>query len=342
MIGVLSRFGARDICDFFESHGVRLKVEPGGKVFPVSNKSQTVIDCLVRCVSQAGVKTLLRARVVDLVCREDGVYEAVLKDGRRFEAEYVLIATGGASMPHEWAKRMGHKIVDCVPSLFTFGIEDGRIRDLAGVSVSDCEVSLGKGFVQQGPLLITHWGLSGPVVLTLSSFAARLLSEREYVMDCSVDWIPRLKQDDKIAGLKAARVSRGGKKVVSGCPICAEFPKRLWRSLVISVGVEEDLRWADVSNKMMNRMAQVLDHCVFEVKKKGEFKEEFVVAGGIKLSGLDMKTFESRHSPRLYFAGETVDVDGRTGGYNLEFAWSSAYIAGAAIAQSIKSSREET
>lgn len=331
-----------------------LKVEHDGKVFPVSNDSDTVVRALQTAAKRAHVQLSLKCRVVNVV-RSADMYRVDIANGHSMYAHFVLVATGGALRPHSWAEQLGHVIIPTVPSLFTFGISDDRLVGLAGVSVPDCTVQLvrhdvqdkGHGrrrkrhdsqLCQRGPVLITHWGLSGPAILALSAFGARVLHETKYHMTCCVDWMPHLSLQEKRQVLYEARLRHAMKNVSTVSPCGNAFPRRLWHALAVSiVGITGTEKWKTVSNNIIDKFAHVLHSCKFEVSSKGAFKEEFVTAGGVALSGVNMKTFESKHSPGLFFAGETLDVDGKTGGFNLGFAWSSGYVAGNAIAENILS-----
>lgn len=362
MPAVLSRFGAADVVRFFEDEGVALKVEPTGKIFPVSDSSETVIAALVSAAKRVGVSIHTRARVADVQYWDmNGKFDVYISGGRSVAADFVIVATGSALIPQRWAARMGHTIVPPVPSLFTFQVKDARLRELAGVAVEDCSVCLkvsknerevkktrkkgrhNTGLTQRGPLLITHWGLSGPVVLTLSAFGARVLHEEKYNAIVAVDWIPSLSLEEKASQLQAARLSLAQKNIATVCPFRQKFPKRLWRYLLGSVpGLAVSQRWGSLKSEDLKRLATIVHCSQFAVVGKGEFKEEFVTAGGVALGCVNMKTFESKHCSGLYFAGEALDVDGRTGGYNLEFAWSSGYIAGTSIGRRILQSGEES
>lgn len=352
MPAILSRFGPADVVRFFEEEGVALKVEATGKIFPVSDSSDTVIDALVAAAARAGIAVHTRVRVVDI--RQDGAFQVLTASGHTRRADFVLVATGSAPAAQRWAARLGHAVIAPVPSLFTFRVDDARLRELAGVSVPDCRVSLqvpkvnkdgskkrgrskgNDGLVQRGPLLITHWGLSGPAILTLSAFGARILNEEKYKLTCAVDWLPELTLEEKVSWLRTAKLSLGMKNIATVSPFKGKFPNRMWRYLLESIpGLLVSQKWSSLRNEHMNKLADKLHCSKFLVKGKGQFKDEFVTAGGVALNNIHSKTFESKHCPGLYFAGEALDVDGRTGGYNLEFAWSSGYIVGASIGDKV-------
>lgn len=353
---LLSRFGPADICRFFEQEHVPLKTEPSGKIFPVSNTSASVVDALVRAAARHHVVLRTAARVKSLDKTPHG-FRVTLRDGEALHARYVLVATGSAPAPHRWLARLGHRIVPAVPSLFTFRVPDPLLCALAGVSVPDVAVRLRlpadaaaaaaekprprrkrphpAALAQRGPLLITHWGLSGPVVLSLSAFAARDLHRVRYRAACVIDWAPHLDRGQLAALMRAARTSLAQKNLANANPLPNGFPSRLWRYLVCRAAgrVDAAQKWGSLRNEQLDVLVDLLHACMFDVVGKGEFKDEFVTAGGVALEEVQPKTFESRLVDGLYFAGETLDVDGQTGGYNLEFAWSSGYVAGNAIAE---------
>lgn len=357
MLSVVSRFNSKSAMSFFEDEGVALKTEPSGKVFPVSDDSSSVVDALVRACRDVGVRVLTNVRVqrveTHLEPDADRRYIIHTSKGERHAADFVVVATGSARSTWAWAASLGHRIINPVPSLFTFGIDDNRLQGLAGLSVVDVAVNLQvdkrvkrrvPGLSQRGAVIVTHWGLSGPAVLSLSAFGARVMYEQRYRIECIVDWIPMLSLNEKTNFLRDARVSHAQKHVATFCPLRNHLPKRLWQSLVVHVcqedGFQKDgnILWSSVTNKFIDSLAQQLHHCSFQVLRKGQFKDEFVTSGGVALPDVDTSTFESKRAPRMYFAGETLDVDGRTGGYNLQFAWSSGYIAGSSIADAILNS----
>lgn len=356
MLSTLSNFGSQSVINFFEHEGVQLKTEPGGKVFPVSDSSSTIVNSLINAAKQAGVRILTRAQVVSVTLIENDVdsfpiYDVKTNRGPSHTADFVVMATGSSRLAWSYASSLGHRIIEPVPSLFTFGMTDSRLQGLAGVSVDDASIKLqvnGRlrrhitGLSQRGPILITHWGLSGPAVLSLSAFGARVMHEKGYKMECVVNWIPHYSLQEKQKMLRDARHSLALKQISVAYPFRANLPKRLWRAFVESLelnhgSINKNTTWGSVSNNVLDQISQLLHACCFQVLKKGQFKEEFVTAGGVALQDVDTKTFESKVTPQLFFAGETLDVDGRTGGYNLQFAWSSGFIAGNSIAEIILS-----
>lgn len=358
MPSVVSRFGSQNVMSFFENEGVALKTEVGGKVFPVSNDSSSITNALVHACRDAGVQVLTKSRVVRVTPLQNHdqqlKYQVHTSNGQCHDAHFVVVSTGSARSTWTWAATLGHRVIDPVPSLFTFGIDDIRLRGLAGISVADVSIHLQvnkrtkryvPGLSQRGPMLVTHWGLSGPAVLSLSAFGARVLHDNHYQMQCVVDWVPHYSFQEKLEILRNARRMYTQKYVSSACPFRKRIPKRLWQSLVHHTSrvqgfeVSTDITWSSASNKFIDGLANQLHLCSFKMSRKGQFKDEFVTSGGVSLCDINTATFESKRAASLYFAGETLDVDGRTGGFNLQFAWSSGYIAGNAIADIILDSK---
>jgi predicted Rossmann fold flavoprotein len=340
--GPFSRFQPQDTIAWFAAEGVLLKIEPDGRMFPTTDRSSTIADCLLRAATRSGVELRLRAPVSDL--RHDGREFAVqLRSGQVLWADRVLLATGSQPSAYRWAAALGHPIVPPVPSLFTLAIRDPRLDTLAGLSVKRGRVRLllpndGSSKRRQppleqiGPVLITHWGLSGPAVLKLSAWGARSLHDTRYRATLQVNWLGEESVDtarDRLRLLKQANAKRAVS--TSGPP---ELPKRLWQQLVFAVGVAPDTRWADLPKGPIELLVRELVQGEFQITGKGVFKEEFVTCGGVDLKSVDFKTLESRHCPGLYFAGEILDIDGITGGFNFQSAWSTGWIAGRAIAMS--------
>lgn len=344
--GAFSRFQPKDTVAWFGSHGVQLKTEADGRMFPVTDNSETIVDCLVKAAEDAGVK-LRTGTPVKFVRRyfpqpEDpltngrsarGGFEVELKTGEIVRCDRLLLATGSNPQGYRWVKDLGHKVEPPVPSLFTFNIPDPRLQDLAGVSVNDVRLRLPDApptlKEQTGPLLITHWGLSGPAVLKLSAWGARFLHEHHYQTPLLVNWLPQYNEESLRKMLLAVKSQLPRRQIATSCPI--PIPKRLWMSMIthLSIGAEE--RWAEVSKKALNQLVQELTQGRYLIKGKGVFKEEFVTCGGVSLKEVDFKTMESRQCPGLYFAGEILDIDGVTGGFNFQSAWTTAWLAGHAM-----------
>jgi predicted Rossmann fold flavoprotein len=334
-------FGARETVDWFEEKGVKLKTEADGRMFPVSYSSQTIIDCLLREAQQAGVQIRTGVGVEkidfpqDLMTTSPGL-KLHLQTGEILAADKVLICTGGFPKPESygWMLPSGHTLVPPVPSLFTFNVPHSPLRDLMGVSVGRARVKVvGQKLEEEGPLLITHWGFSGPVVLRLSAWGARLLHSLHYHFQILINWIPEYKEDGLRQQLQAMRKEQA-RKTISAHAFFG-LPLRLWKALLALADIPEDMRWADLPGKNQNKLLESLIRCPFEVRGKTTFKEEFVTCGGIPLQEVSMQTMESKKIPGLFFAGEVLDVDGITGGFNFQAAWTTGYLAGKAMAAAI-------
>ncbi|RYY60732.1 MAG: NAD(P)/FAD-dependent oxidoreductase [Chitinophagaceae bacterium] len=326
------QFFTTDTIEWFLQRGVKLKQEADGRMFPVSDSSQTIIDCLTREAGLYGVQTRLHCDVRSIRKNDDG-FAVECADGRLFTAPYICIASGGypkASM-FDWITAPGHSINDPVPSLFTLNIPKHPILELMGVSVEQARVRInGTSLEQTGPLLITHWGLSGPVVLRTSAWGARLLAEREWKCVAQVNWIPSLSENELREKFASLRYTIAAQKVSSKNHF--GLPARLWEYFLREAGVKEDTRWSDLPAKDANKLIRLLNASEFNVQGKTTYKEEFVTAGGVKPGEVDAGTMMSRQIPGLFFAGEVLDVDGITGGFNFQHAWTSGYVAAKAIA----------
>ncbi len=333
--GAFSRFQPKDTVAWFQSHGVQLKTEADGRMFPVTDSSETIIDCLIGVAEDVGVR-LRTGTAVKSIKRQlpplstQAEFEIELKTGEIVRCDRLLLATGSNPQGYAIAKDFGHTVESPVPSLFTFNIPDPRLQDLAGVSANDVRIQLPEApptlKEQTGPLLITHWGVSGPAVLKLSAWGARFLHEQHYKTPLLINWLPQYKQDNLRQMLLAVKSQLPRRQVTTSCPI--PIPKRLWMSLVDRVGISAEERWAEVSKKALNQLVQELNQGRYLIKGKGVFKEEFVTCGGINLKEVDFKTMESRIVPGLYFAGEILDIDGVTGGFNFQSAWTTGWLAG--------------
>jgi predicted Rossmann fold flavoprotein len=329
--GPFTRFGPRETIAWFENHGVRLKTEADGRMFPTTDDSETVIACLVGAAQDAGVEIRTRAAVTGVEAGVDGEFAVKLKDGSVLAADRVLLATGGAPAAYGWAAALGHTIEPPVPSLFTFNIVDPRLRDLAGVSVPEARVRLdGAKEAHEGPLLVTHWGLSGPAVLKASAWSARLLHDHAYQVGLTIDWRPDLRQDEVQEVLQDTKQNEARRTILAAGPF--GLPQRLWRSLATAAGAKEEMRWADASKALLTALMREVHAGRYEIGGKGVFKEEFVTCGGVSLKEVSFATMESRIRPGLHFAGEILDIDGITGGFNFQSAWTTGWLAGQAMA----------
>lgn len=329
----LHRFSPKETIAWFEERGVKLKTEQDGRMFPVTDNSQTIIDCLWQEMMQRKVKVFYN-RTVSQIEKTGQGFIIHFADGSNYTADKILIATGGFPKPeqYKWLLDLGHNIQAPVPSLFTFNMPKHPITELMGVSVADATLKIaGTKITERGPLLITHWGMSGPVVLRTSAWAARELNERNYHFNIIVNWLGDTSEHDLKEIIQSQRQENGRQQVHHKNPF--ELPKRLWEYMLNRCEVKEDTRWGELSAKSQNKLIEYLIRDNYEVKGKTTFKEEFVTCGGISLSEIDPQTMESRLVPGIYFAGEILDVDGITGGFNFQHAWSSGYIAAQSMLQ---------
>ncbi len=325
LLGPFHQFMTGDTMQWFEERGVPLKIEADNRVFPQSNSSQTVIDCLVNSVKNAGIELQLNQNVTSIITIENQF--KITTNSQEIIADKLLIATGSSPKFWDIISNLGHNIIPPVPSLFTFKINDTRIKEIPGVSVPNATVSLqGSKFESNGPLLITHWGISGPAVLKLSAFGALFLAEKNYQYSVKVNWIskPTSTALNKLKILKR----ENPKKQLIVKSVFKDIPKRLWEQLVLASEITQDERWADISNKQIDNLANQLTNTIFNAYGKTTFKEEFVTAGGVDLKEINFKRFESKLHNNLFFAGEVLNIDAVTGGFNFQNAWTGGFIAG--------------
>jgi predicted Rossmann fold flavoprotein len=328
----LHRFSASDTIAWFEKRGVKLKTEGDGRMFPVSDSSETIIDCLVNAARVADVHLFTR-KTVESATRTSKGFELHFAGGKVAECERLLLATGGtrSASGGEIARSLGHTLLPAVPSLFAFHVSETWLRSLPGISMPKVEVSVpGASLRERGPLLITHQGVSGPVILRLSAWGARALHDLDYRFALRVNWLPGSNEDSVRGQLRALRESHPNRRVVNS-PIGA-VPQRLWEQLTAVATIRPETRWTTLSRENANALVGLLVRTELHVHGKTLNKDEFVTCGGVKLSEIDFKTMESRITPRLYFAGELLDVDGITGGFNFQAAWTTGWIAGNAMA----------
>lgn len=326
------RFFTQDTIDWFGSRGVALKTEPDGRMFPVTDSSQTIIDCLLREAAKYQVSIRMNAEVKSLQKQPQG-FKLCLGNGQELQADYVTIACGGypkAAM-FDWLRELGHQAEEPVPSLFTFNIPQHPITGLMGISVPEAQVKIsGSKLKESGPLLITHWGLSGPAILRLSAWGARELQSRNWHFAIQVNWLPEYNEETLRTEFLRLRKDLAGHKLFHKNPF--GLPARLWDFLITQSGIAGDCRWAELPSKEQNKLIRNLCAFDMEVKGKTTYKEEFVTAGGILLSEVQPDTLMSKLVPGLFFAGEILNIDGITGGFNFQNAWTTGYIAAASIA----------
>ena len=322
LCGPFHQFCSGDTIEWFEKHGVALKIEDDGRMFPESNSSQTIIDCFLNATQKLGI-AILTGQSVQSIFRSDTFWK-VETQLETFACQKIVMTSGSNPKMWEMLESLGHSIVNPVPSLFTFNIKDPRIKDLMGVSafasvqVKDTKLSA------SGPLLITHWGMSGPGILRLSAWGARILHDKNYQFTIVVNWLNDVDFNAGIEILKELKHDQAKKAVSKKSPF--EFPNRLWESLVLASEIDGETKWADLSKTQLHNLANQLTNAHFQVNGKSTFKEEFVTAGGVDLKEINFKTMESKILPDLYFAGEIVNIDAITGGFNFQNAWTSGFI----------------
>lgn len=336
------QFFTTDTINWFEERGVELKTEEDGRMFPVTDSSQTIIDCLLKEANKYGVNILMN-REVKNINAQHSIFNIQDSHKELLQANYLCIATGGypKSSMFDWLKELGHSIEEPVPSLFTFNLPKHPITKLMGISVENSKIKIpipkafGTGLEEQGPLLITHWGLSGPAVLRLSAWGARRLAMSNWQFGIVINWLPEFNEQSLRQKFLELRNTIASQKIINKNPF--GLPSRLWEFLAEQSGIKIDpiaigWRWADLPSAEQNKFIKNLCNYECDVKGKTTFKEEFVTAGGIKLSEVDPNTMKSKKVPNLFFAGEVLDVDGITGGFNFQHAWTSGWIAAQAIA----------
>lgn len=326
-------FSTNQTVDWFESRGVKLKVEADNRMFPVTDSSQTVIDCLVREARVLGVKIMTGFSVGGLE-KKGGQWIVKLRGGENMVCDKILVASGGSPSDdsYNWMRELGLEVVKPVPSLFTFNVPNSRLGGLQGIAVPHAEIRVeGTKLENAGPLLITHWGFSGPAVLKLSAWAAREIHDVNYNFSIHINFVPGHTEDTLRQNLQDIKAEHP-KKIVSSNPFF-ELPKRLWERLTSIAGIEEETRWGDVPNKNINKLLEELLRGNYSIKGKTTFKEEFVTCGGVDLKEIDLYTMQSKKQPGLHFAGEVLNIDALTGGFNFQAAWTTGYIAGKSIAE---------
>ncbi|MGL3000152.1 NAD(P)/FAD-dependent oxidoreductase [Flavobacterium sp. RSSB_23] len=326
--GPFHQFCSGDTIEWFERHGVALKIEDDGRMFPVSNSSQTIIDCFLKATQKLGIK-VLTGQSVQSIFKKDN-YWKIDTQNQNYLAEKLILATGSNPKIWEMLQEFGHAIIPPVPSLFTFNTKDPRIKELPGVSAKVTVRVKDTKLEATGPLLITHWGMSGPAILKLSAWGARILHDKNYQFTLLVNWLNTIDTEEAIAQLKTLKQEQAKKTVSKKSPF--ELTNRLWESLVLAAGINAETKWADLSKTQLQNLAQQLTNGVFQINGKSTFKEEFVTAGGIDLKEINFKTMESKIHPNLYFAGEIVNIDAITGGFNFQNAWTSGFIVANAVA----------
>ncbi len=314
LIGPFHRFGPRDTVEWFESRGVKLKTESDGRMFPTTDSSETIIHCLLDEAKKLGVEIALRQKVEQIVKRDKGFLVNEIVTGT------LLLATGSSPQGYEWARQLGHTIQEPIPSLFTFNVPSSPLLDLGGVSlIAELKIG-GTQLIQTGPLLLTHFGFSGPAAIKLSAWAARELHAKNYQVDLIVNWLPKHNIEELYQALVELKVSSPQRNLTT--ENLFNLPKNLWKRFT------DDRKIKDISNKDLRKLAEKLHADVYKVEGKTTNKEEFVTCGGVTLSEVNFQTMESKICPGLFFAGEILNIDGVTGGFNFQNAWTTGFIAG--------------
>jgi predicted Rossmann fold flavoprotein len=325
--GPFHQFCSGDTIEWFERNGVELKIEEDGRMFPTSDNSQTIIDCFLSATQKLGIQIVTGQSVQSVFKAEN--YWKVETNHETFACQKLIMTTGSNPKIWDMLTELGHNIVSPVPSLFTFNIKDSRIKDLMGLSAFAKVKVKGSKLEASGPLLITHWGMSGPGILRLSAWGARELFDKNYQFILQVNWLTDMTFEEAMDTLKELKQEHAKKTVSKKSPF--ELPNRLWESLVFASEIDSERKWADLSKKQLTDLANQLTNGEFQVNGKSTFKEEFVTAGGIDLKEINFKTMESKLHKNLFFAGEIVNVDAITGGFNFQNAWTSGFI----VAQTI-------
>lgn len=334
LIGAFSRFNSGDTVKWFESRGVKLHAESDGRMFPVTNQSRTIEKCLRDQATKNGVEFLFGKKIKSIIKSESNtenkIFELTFIDGEVIFASSIILATGSSPSGYKIAESLGHKIIDPVPSLFTFEIKDKRLEDLSGVSFEKVTARLisndNKEYVQTGPMLITHWGLSGPAIIKLSAWGARELFVSNYKTKLIINFMSEI-SFEQCQSLLLEKKATSPKKSIKN-ETFLDIPRAYWERIISITNASENMIWADVSKVMIQKIAQELTSAEFKINGKGKFKEEFVTCGGVSLKEVDFRTMESKVCSGLFLAGEVLDIDGVTGGFNFQAAWTAGYIAG--------------
>ena len=329
LLGPFHQFMTGDTFEWFENNGIPLKIEKDNRVFPESNSSQTIIDCFLNKTKRLGI-SVLKNHGVTTIQKQDNSWLVITKE-QQFVCDAVVMAAGSSKKVWELSKALRHSIISPVPSLFTFNIKDNRIKDLLGISVPNATVQLEDTNLEaSGPLLITHWGMSGPAILKLSAFGARVLAKKNYEYQVQVNWLSR--PTHKIVNVLLNLKKKHSKKQVIVRSPFEEIPKRLWERFVLATTIKTSFNWADVSHDQIDALANQLTKSIFTAKGKSTFKEEFVTAGGVDLKEINFKNFESKLQNNLFFVGEVLNIDAVTGGFNFQNAWTGGWLCAKALA----------
>jgi|ERR1700757_103229 len=332
--GAFNRFTTEDTIAWFRQHGVTLKTEDDGRMFPVTDNSETIANCLLQAAQDLNIKIKTSVSVKEINIQSDKTFSLETDTDYNPQCDKLVIASGGnpKNENYNWLSRVGHSIVPPVPSLFTFNIPTNEITKLMGISIPHAKIKVaGTKLETEGPLLITHWGLSGPAILKASAWGARVLHDMNYDFTAVVNWLPAYKEEGLREMLIDYKNNNPSKNIGRNSPL--DIPKRLWEFFLHKADITETSRWADITKKQINTLVNILLNDAYQVKGKTTFKEEFVTCGGISLKEVDFSTMQSKIVPNLYFAGEVLDIDGVTGGFNFQNAWTTGWIAANGVGQ---------
>lgn len=326
---LLAHFNVEDTINWFEQRDIQLKTEADGRMFPLTDNSQTIIDCFLKEASRQKIKLRTRFDASEIEFKVSTAISITSTNGEIEEFDKVILACGGLSKSKhfDWIRKHGYQIEEPAPSLFTFNIQNPQLHALQGLSLTSARVKIqSTKYIQEGPVLITHWGLSGPAVLKTSAQAAKYLNEVNYKFKIHIGWIDDLSEADAQDFLNKEKQKAGKRKVLNHCPL--GIPARFWEYLTERASIPKDMRWNGLHKKSINRLAQAICNDEYEVNGKTTFKEEFVTCGGISWANLNLPEMRSKLHPQLYFAGELLNVDGYTGGFNFQAAWTTGFLAG--------------
>ncbi len=331
LIGPFSKFTSSDTVAWFEERGVKIKKEADGRMFPVSNKSESILNCLISEAEKLNIEIRLHTNVLDIEKEEAG-WKLHCADSA-FTCRQLFIGAGSSSRIWGILKKLSIPVIDPVPSLFTFNIRDERLSDIPGIVIADAEIRIpGTKLSERGPVLITHWGLSGPGILRLSAWGANVLHEKLYHFGIIINWLPTHSVDSLKKLIETIRQTKGSGFPSSKSPV-ETFPARFWKKIVQASGIADTVKWADLNKVQIAALIREITEASFTVKGKSTFKEEFVTAGGVDLKAIDFRTFSVKTHPTLFMAGEILNIDGITGGFNFQAAWTGGWMAGSAMAE---------
>ena len=330
LIGLFNRFSTTEAFEWFEKKGLNLKVEKDGRVFPCSDSSEDVINCLTNAAKKAGVKVSTNSHVKQISLRQDG-FKLLVKGEQSFETKNILICTGGHPSGLRLAKSLGHSIIQPVPSLFSFSTSENSLKSCSGITLEvQIKLTVNKRkYSDRGSILITHKGFSGPVVLRLSAFSARDFHANKYNGEVRINWLCMNENDARLK-IDSYKLENGKKLLFNNKPF-DKLPRSLWNSLLLSLNISNQLKWADISKYERESLLKCLLMKTYLINSRGPFGEEFVTAGGVSLKEINFKTMESKICKGLFFAGEVLDIDGVTGGFNFQHCWTSGWVAGKSI-----------